>query len=65
MLEAYWAFADFEQMASLVEEMVCHLAKTVIGGFVIEHRNSEGEVLKSIDLTPPWRRARYAISSAA
>ena len=59
MLEAYWAFADFEQMAALVEEMVCHLAKTVIGGFVIEHRNAEGEVLRSIDLTPPWRRARY------
>ena len=60
MLEAYWAFADFEQMASLVEEMVCHLAKTVIGGFVIEHRSPEGEVLKSIDLTPPWRRTPYA-----
>lgn len=60
MLEAYWAFADFEQMAALVEEMVCHLAKKVIGGFVIEHRNAEGEVLKSIDLTPPWRRERYA-----
>lgn len=60
MLEAYWAFADFEQMAALVEEMVCHLAKTVIGGHVIEHRNAEGEVLKSIDLTPPWRRERYA-----
>ncbi len=60
MLEAYWAFADFEQMAALVEEMVCHLAKTVIGGFVIEHRGAEGEVLKSIDLTPPWRRERYA-----
>jgi lysyl-tRNA synthetase, class II len=27
MLEAYWAYADFEQMANLVEEMVCHLAE--------------------------------------
>jgi lysyl-tRNA synthetase class 2 len=60
MLEAYWAFADFERMAELVEEMVCHLAKTVMGGFVIGRRNAGGEVLKSIDLTPPWRRARYA-----
>lgn len=60
MLEAYWAFADFEQMAGLVEEMVCHLAKTVCGGFVIEHRGADGEVIKSINLTPPWRRARYS-----
>jgi lysyl-tRNA synthetase class 2 len=60
MLEAYWAFADFEQMAALVEEMVCHLAKTVIGSHIIEHRNAEGETVRSIDLTPPWRRASYA-----
>jgi lysyl-tRNA synthetase class 2 len=60
MLEAYWAFADFEQMASLVEEMVCHLATTVCGGLVIEHRGEDGSVAKKIDLTPPWRRARYS-----
>ena len=27
MLEAYWAYADFEKMADLVEELVCHLAE--------------------------------------
>ncbi|MGH8164592.1 MAG: amino acid--tRNA ligase-related protein, partial [Rhodanobacteraceae bacterium] len=26
MLEAYWAYADFEKIAELVEEMVCHIA---------------------------------------
>lgn len=60
MLEAYWAFSDFEQMASLVEEMVCHLARTVCGGLVIEHRAEDGTVSKAIDLTPPWRRERYS-----
>ena len=29
MLEAYWAYADFEKMANLVEEMICHLAEKV------------------------------------
>ena len=24
MLEAYWAFADFEMMAALVEDLICH-----------------------------------------
>lgn len=59
MLEAYWAFADFAQMAGMVEEMVCHLAETICGGLLIEHRNADGEVVKTIDLTRPWRRERY------
>ena len=32
MLEAYWAYADFEKMADLVEELICHLAQTLEGG---------------------------------
>lgn len=60
MLEAYWAFADFEMMAGLVEEMVCTVAAGVCGSLVIEHRNAEGELTKTIDLSRPWKRARYA-----
>lgn len=60
MLEAYWAFADFEKMAELVEELVCHLAETVCGGLQIEHKDADGNVTKTIDLTRPWKRARYA-----
>jgi lysyl-tRNA synthetase class 2 len=60
MIEAYQAFGDFEQMAGLVEEMVCHLAATVCGGLMIEHRDADGAVVKTIDLTRPWRRERYA-----
>jgi len=29
MLEAYWAYADFEKMANLVEELICHLAEKI------------------------------------
>ncbi len=60
MLEAYWAFADFEQMAELVEGLVCHLAQTVCGGLLIEHKDADGNVAKAIDLSRPWKRARYA-----
>lgn len=59
MLEAYWAFSDFEEMANLVEEMTCHLAEKFCGGLKIEHKNEHGEVLRTIDLTRPWRRASY------
>lgn len=59
MLEAYWAYADFEKMAALMEELICHLAETVFGTLQIEHRDAEGNVLRRIDLSRPWRRARY------
>jgi len=59
MLEAYWAYADFEQMANLVEELICHLAETVSGGLQVEHKDGEGNVTRTINLTRPWRRARY------
>ena len=59
MLEAYWAFADFEAMADLVEEMVCAVAEKFCGGLNIETKDDEGKVLKSIDLSRPWKRAPY------
>jgi len=59
MLEAYWAYADFEMMADLVEELVCQVAEKVIGSLCIEHRDAEGTVLRTINLQRPWRRARY------
>jgi lysyl-tRNA synthetase class II len=74
MLEAYWAYADFEKIADLVEEMICHLAQTLEGrapsrptesgtgqspSLQIEHRDAEGNVTRTINLTRPWRRARY------
>ena len=68
MLEAYWAYADFEKMADLVEELICHLAMTISetgdrkperAEIQIEHRDTEGNVTRTINLTRPWRRARY------
>src|SRR6201981_3667843 len=59
MLEAYWAYADFEKVANLVEEMICHLAEKVCGSLQIEHKNTAGKVVRTINLQRPWRRARY------
>jgi lysyl-tRNA synthetase, class II len=73
MLEAYWAYADFEKIADLVEEMICHVAEAIIGmeggapperargrsPLQIQHRDAEGNVTRTINLTRPWRRARY------
>ncbi|MGI9089103.1 MAG: lysine--tRNA ligase [Chthoniobacterales bacterium] len=59
MLEAYWAYADFEKIADLVEELICHLAQAVAGSLQVEHKNAEGEVTRTLNLARPWRRARY------
>jgi len=36
MLEVYWAYADFEKVADLVEALICHLAEKVCGSLKIE-----------------------------
>ncbi len=73
MLEGYWAYADFEKIANLVEELICHLAIVLEGTapsapesgarrrvpLQIEHRDAEGNITRTINLTRPWRRARY------
>ena len=59
MLEAYWAYADFEKIADLVEELICHLAEKICGSLSIEHRDADGKVVRTINLNRPWRRVRY------
>lgn len=74
MLEAYWAYANFEKIANLVEELVCHLASKVVEGKTsatlggegrslagpqIQHKDAEGKVIRTINLQRPWRRAPY------
>ena len=59
MLEIYRAYADFEVMADMVEEMVTTVAEKVIGTLKIDHKDAEGNLLRTIDLTRPWRRAPY------
>ena len=55
MLEAYWAYADFELMADLMEDLICTLA----GRETIELKDAEGNVTHAVSLARPWRRARY------
>ncbi|MEP7071225.1 MAG: lysine--tRNA ligase [Verrucomicrobiota bacterium] len=69
MLEGYWAYADFEKIADLVEELVCHLATKILQGtgiidqgansLEIAHRDADGAVTRTINLARPWRRAPY------
>ena len=59
MLEVYWAYADFEKMANLIEELICQVAEKIYGSLKIDHRGADEKVVRTIDLKRPWRRARY------
>ena len=49
-IELYQAYADYEDIMVLTEELVAYVAEKTLGGTVIDYQGKE------IDLTPPWRR---------
>jgi lysyl-tRNA synthetase class 2 len=58
MMECYQAYADYQEIMRLVEDLYAYIASQVTGGTVFEYLGTR------IDLTPPWRRMtlREAIS---
>lgn len=50
MMECYQAYADYNDMMKLVEEMIAAIAQEVKGSTHIVYQGTE------IDLTPPWPR---------
>jgi lysyl-tRNA synthetase, class II len=50
MLEWYEAYADYEDAAERLEQLVAHVAEAVLGTTVVERDGAR------IDLAPPWRR---------
>lgn len=53
MLEAYQAYADFEDMMKLCEDIVLSAAEAAGVEGTLTYQGQR------IDLSPPWRRARY------
>ncbi len=54
MMEFYQAYAEYEDLMRLIEEMVAALAQDLYGTGRITYQGHE------IDLTPPWRRLAMA-----
>jgi lysyl-tRNA synthetase class 2 len=59
MLEAYQAYGDYETMMELVESLIVHVAENTLDTLFIEHKDAEGKITKTINLTPPWTRVKY------
>lgn len=54
MLELYQAYADYNVMMDLTEEIICLLVEKYCSSKQVQFRDV------TIDYTRPWRRARYA-----
>jgi lysyl-tRNA synthetase class 2 len=53
MLEYYQAYAAYEDLMALTEDMVSSLVKELFGTYTITYNEQQ------IDFTPPWRRLRW------
>lgn len=53
MMEFYWAYANYEDLMKLSEEMLGGVVKEVSGGYVIEYQG------KKIDFGPGWERVTF------
>ncbi|MBN1995421.1 MAG: lysine--tRNA ligase [Anaerolineae bacterium] len=56
MLECYWAYADYQDMMRLTENMIAFVAQEVLGGMQVMFNG------RQVDLTPPWPRLNLAES---
>ncbi|MDP8264127.1 MAG: lysine--tRNA ligase [Candidatus Aceula lacicola] len=53
MMEVYEAYADYEDMMKLTEDLVSFLAKELHGSYKVMYQGKE------IDFTPPWERRSF------
>jgi len=54
MLELYYAYADYEGVMDLTEEMVTDVVRAVMGTLAFEYDGQR------VDLSPPWGRVTWA-----
>jgi lysyl-tRNA synthetase class 2 len=54
MMECYWAYADYQDMMRLTENMIAFIAQEVLGTTKVVFEGKE------VDLAPPWRRLDLA-----
>ncbi len=58
MLEFYQAYADYEEMMRVTQDLLTHTVRSVTGSLTVPYDG------KTIDFSPPWPRVRFTEAAA-
>ncbi|MBI1821907.1 MAG: lysine--tRNA ligase [Nitrospirae bacterium] len=53
MVEFYMAFADYQDLMALTEELICKVTQEILGALKFTYEKTE------LDFTPPWKKLPY------
>ena len=53
MMEFYWAYANYEDLMTLTEEMLSTIINKLTGSYKVQHEDD------LLDFTPPWPRVKF------
>ena len=54
--EFYMAYADYNDLLDMTEQMISGMVKEITGGYIIPYAADEGGEPVMIDFSPPWKR---------
>ena len=54
--EFYWAYADYEDLMKVTEQMISGMVMSIHGSYIVKYKPSDEYEERIVDFTPPFRR---------